>query len=88
MKRQSLVTAVLLTAFLVPATGWAQGIVGGAENGAATGRHEAGPVGGVVGGVVGGAVGGVVGGVRGVLGLPHRRHLPGYHHRRYHRLHR
>ena len=55
----------------------AQGIVGGAADGAAAGRHAAGPVGGVVGGVVGGAVGGAVGGVRGILGLPHRRHLPG-----------
>ena len=43
---------------------------------------------GVVGGVVGGAVGGVVGGARGVLGLPHRRDLPGHHSRRYHRRHR
>jgi hypothetical protein len=68
------VNCQLLAVLAMPATAYAQGIVGGAEQGASKGAREgskaAGPVGGAVGGAVGGVVGGVTGGVKGALGVP------------------
>ena len=70
--------ALVLALLAIPHLGYAQGIVGGAQQGAAEGNRVAGPVGGVVGGAVGAGVGGAVGAVEGVFGIPDRGYRRGY----------
>ena len=68
MKKLTSSAALIAATLLLPLSGHAQGIVGGAAEGSRQGAEAAGPVGGLVGGVVGG----VTGGIAGLLGVDQR----------------
>lgn len=66
--RSILLAGALAFTLMAPASVYAQGVMGGAQDGAEQGAHSAGPV----GAVVGGTVGAVTGGINGLMGIKQR----------------